>query len=200
MRSLQEAWSLFRLGPPEGFARRAPFVGQRFPVQALETLGQQFVPRWTTNGTATGTALSEVVQKVGPCILVCHSQGGESAFQVAADNPSLVKAIVALEPSGGFDCASQLRQTPVLLMLGDYFETAVLWAEQAQRLRRFSQSLVASGAAVTVDALPDQGIFGNSHMLMMDNNNWQLAHRVVDWLGRAGFGHNTLADPQTMGK
>ena len=32
--------------------------------------------------------------------------------------------------------------------------------------------------------LPDVGIRGNSHMLMMDFNNLQLAEMILDWLNR----------------
>ena len=31
-------------------------------------------------------------------------------------------------------------------------------------------------------ALPDRGVRGNSHMLMMDLNNLQLADMMLEWL------------------
>ncbi|MEM8554982.1 MAG: hypothetical protein AAGF71_09195 [Pseudomonadota bacterium] len=36
LRSMEEAWHLFRIGPPEGFADRRAFAGQLFPVAHLE--------------------------------------------------------------------------------------------------------------------------------------------------------------------
>ena len=33
--------------------------------------------------------------------------------------------------------------------------------------------------------LPDLGIKGNSHMLMMDKNNIQIADLIIAWLGQA---------------
>lgn len=182
MRSLQEAWTLFRFGPAEGFASRQPFARQRFPVEALETLGRQFVPRWTTNGMASRTALEAIVQKIGNCILVCHSQGGESAFHVAADQPDLVKAVIAIEPSGGYACAPRLARTPVMIMMGDHLESCSAWAEPTRQINQFTQDLISAGGTVNFDDLPKQGISGNSHMLMMDDNNQQLAQRVSDWL------------------
>jgi len=35
--------------------------------------------------------------------------------------------------------------------------------------------------------LPDRGILGNSHMMMMDRNNLQVAQVVQDWLVGKGL-------------
>ena len=35
--------------------------------------------------------------------------------------------------------------------------------------------------------LPEMGIKGNSHMLMMDNNNDQIAGLINDWLVEKGL-------------
>jgi hypothetical protein len=37
---------------------------------------------------------------------------------------------------------------------------------------------------LTVDYLPDAGIRGNSHMMMLDRNNKQIADRIMAWIGR----------------
>ena len=44
------------------------------------------------------------------------------------------------------------------------------------------------GADYTWMSLPDMGIKGNSHMLMMDNNNDEIAALISDWLVKKGFG------------
>lgn len=41
-----------------------------------------------------------LLQKVGPCILLAHSQGSAIGFQWADACPALVKALIAIEPSG----------------------------------------------------------------------------------------------------
>jgi pimeloyl-ACP methyl ester carboxylesterase len=46
---------------------------------------------------AAGTAL---IQRIGPAIVLTHSRSGPFGWEIADDVPSLVRAIVAVEPSG----------------------------------------------------------------------------------------------------
>ena len=48
----------------------------------------------------TRKACVALLEKVGPAILLVHSQSAGSAWGVADDRPDLVKALVALEPNG----------------------------------------------------------------------------------------------------
>jgi hypothetical protein len=45
----------------------------------------------------------------------------------------------------------------------------------------------AAGGSVDVIELPDQGITGNSHMLIMDRNNAQIADLIQKWLVSKGL-------------
>ncbi len=45
-----------------------------------------------------------------------------------------------------------------------------------------SDWLVAQGALAQFAWLPDQGIVGNGHMLMMERNSDQVADRILEWL------------------
>ena len=38
---------------------------------------------------------------------------------------------------------------------------------------------------LTIDYLPDAGIRGNSHMMMLDRNNKQIADRIMNWIERS---------------
>ena len=44
-----------------------------------------------------------------------------------------------------------------------------------------------AGAQVDVIDLPEVDIKGNSHMMMMDRNNQQIAQLIQDWLQRKGL-------------
>ena len=46
------------------------------------------------------SALSALLRKTGPAILITHSAGGPHGWAAADDHPDLVKGIVALEPQG----------------------------------------------------------------------------------------------------
>src|SRR5262249_30185853 len=79
---------------------RVTFDGQQFPVEAFDQFAKQGVPRWVTNDAVTQKAYDELVQKVCPCIVMVHSQGGSFGFNAALAAPDKIKALVAVEPSG----------------------------------------------------------------------------------------------------
>jgi pimeloyl-ACP methyl ester carboxylesterase len=182
MRSAEEAWSLFRFGRREDFAARTPFAGQRFSTGDLDKLIVAQVPRWLTTGEAAVAAFEAVLQRVGRCCVVAHSQGGEIAFRAATRQPHLVSCLVALEPSGFSDRPDVLDGLAVLFVSGDYMDTDPLWISLAARTDAFAHKLANAGARVDRWALPDRGIHGNSHMIMMDNNSGEIAAMVSQWI------------------
>ncbi len=87
-RTKKEAWELFRIGPSyEVGGARVAFEGQQFPVEAFDQFAKQGVPRWVTNDAATQKAYDALVDKVCPCIVVVHSQGGNFGFTAALAAP-----------------------------------------------------------------------------------------------------------------
>jgi hypothetical protein len=42
--------------------------------------------------------------------------------------------------------------------------------------------MAAVGGHVTVDVLPEVGIYGNGHTMMLEKNNKQIMHRMIAWL------------------
>jgi hypothetical protein len=51
----------------------------------------------------------------------------------------------------------------------------------------YGEAVRAAGGKVDVVNLPDVGIKGNSHMLMMDKNNAQVADLINKWLTDKGL-------------
>jgi hypothetical protein len=67
---------------------------------------------------------------------------------------------------------------PILVMSGDPIYPGVappFGIENCKEVARTRDHL-------TVDYLPEHGIFGNSHMMMLDRNNEQIAERIMDWI------------------
>jgi pimeloyl-ACP methyl ester carboxylesterase len=136
-------------------------------------------------GISAPEALAPIIallDKIGNAILVTHSQGGDLGWQVAIACPDKVAAIVAVEPARTAPGLSDPRfpDIPVRIVWGDNIpaESPVL-----------SQSDVAEGVniaaerpSVSVDVLPESGIFGNGHMMMMEDNNVEIAKRIMMWL------------------
>lgn len=168
LRSAEEAWTLFRLGAPENFAARNPFEGQQFPVPAFDAFCRQFVPRWLHTGDLQTQGIAAVLDRLGRATLICHSQGGEIAFDVAARRPDAAAAILAVEPSG---LPASNLPCPVSIMAGDYLDTADHWWERARGWQgAMGRIRDTGGRAQYVDTARDIAP-GGSHMLMMDRHS-----------------------------
>lgn len=171
LRSLEEAWDLFRIGAPEDFAARRPFPGQLFPAEALEAMARNFAPRWLTTSHLLVKALVAVLERIGPAVVICHSQGGELTFDAHHAVPELVSGIIALEPSGFPRTAAQLAATPFVLVLGDRLDVAEHWRARRDGWYGLAADLAAADAPVSVLDPANSFGPGNSHMLMMDANS-----------------------------
>ncbi|MBT0959436.1 alpha/beta fold hydrolase [Alphaproteobacteria bacterium KMM 3653] len=174
LRSLEEAWVLFRIGAAEGFASRTPFENQRFPVASFDRFAQGFVPRWLGTTPLHVDALCAVLERTGPAIVVCHSQGGEITFDAQPRAGHLMEHIIALEPSGYPDEGAGLRDTTLTVCAGDYLQEDAQWQARRAAWRR----LGACGPRARHIASADIG-GGNSHMLMMDGNSAALFEAVL---------------------
>ena len=169
LRSLEEAWVLFRIGTAEGFATRTPFDGQRFPVAHFGTFAQSFVPRWLGTTHLHVEALCAVLERTGPAIVVCHSQGGEITFDAHQRVGHLMEHIIALEPSGYPELVTQLQDTTLTICAGDNLEHDAQWQARDMAWR----TLGSLGPKACYLASSEVG-GGNSHMLMMDSNSAEL--------------------------
>jgi pimeloyl-ACP methyl ester carboxylesterase len=168
LRSMEEAWTLFRIGPRDGFASRTPFEGQQFPVAQFDAFARQFVPRWLTTSRVQTDALLAVLDRTGPATVICHSQGAEIAFDAHRSDPSRFAALIALEPSGYPEDASVLQGTPTRILAGDYLDIDPTWIE-----RRAAWRALATSDGVVFIETPEMGT-GNSHMLMCDRNSGDI--------------------------
>src|ERR1041385_685739 len=155
-RTKKEAWELFRFGPVyEPGGKRETFEGQQFPVEALDNFMRQGVPRWLTNDAATQKAYDELVQKVCPCVIVVHSQGGNFGFNAALNAPDKVKALVAVEPSGAPDPAkvdaAKVKGIPLLVVWGDYHAIDPIWPKVRPNPEKWAAAIKAAGGTVDTD-------------------------------------------------
>jgi pimeloyl-ACP methyl ester carboxylesterase len=186
--------------------------------------------------------LIALIDKIGPSILLVHSQAGAFGWPVADARPDLVKAILAIEPNGppgrGLEfvgapdwfkeganvltyglTAVPLAYSPALAdgaVLSFVKEEkadgpghATCWkqAEPARQLPNLQKMpilvltaeasyhapydhctvkfLQQAGIKPTYIRLADRGIKGNSHVMMMEKNNKEIAAVIAEWLGKA---------------
>ena len=76
---------------------------------------------------------------------------------------------------------------PQLVVYGDNIATDSRWPTIRANGIKFAKGVRAAGGSVDVIDLPERGIKGNSHMMMMDHNNEQVAAVVQDWLVSKGL-------------
>jgi len=190
-RTKKEAWELFRIGPADSYASGGVLPGQQFPTAAFDQFIKQSTPRWTSTDAATQAAYDALVQKVCPCVVLVHSQGGNFGFTAALNAVDKVKAVVAIEPSGAPDPArvdvARLKSVPHLFVWGDYLDQVPVWQKLMAAPQKYQMALAGAGASAEWLELAKHGIRGNSHMLMMDKNSDQVAGLIQAWLARQGL-------------
>jgi hypothetical protein len=185
------AWALFRFGPAHG----TPYPDTQFPTEAMAALGAQGVPfaEAMLDGGAMATApraLAALLDRIGPSVVVFHSLAGPFADALVELRPKLVKAVVNIEGAQAIvPTESQVaayRGIPVLELFGDHLEAPVFTARPRYEARKAVVDRINrnEGGKATLVRLPDVGMKGNSHMLMQDKNNLQVADYLLDWLAK----------------
>lgn len=183
-RTKQEGWKTFRMGlryddVPD---QRHVFPGQRFPLAYFDEFAKQWVPRWPAHEPMILNAYAELVRKVGSCSIVAHSQGAGFAAEIARRLPTLVRHVIAIEPGGVPQSADQGELPPHLAVWGDHIEpSGSHWTGYRRQADAYFESISASSKVSTLD-LPSEGIYGNSHFLMMDANSDEIFDLVEAWL------------------
>jgi pimeloyl-ACP methyl ester carboxylesterase len=178
--SFESAWVNFRWGPTYGTF----YPDTQFPTEAVDnyyaqTLSTYRDPQELQKSVA---ALSALVDKVGPVVLESWSSSGLIIFKTAIARPDLVKGILALESNPAlFEAISdeelkRLLKIPILNTIADRNEETVVGA------RKFQKRMQAADGHFTVDALPESGIRGNGHTMMLERNNKVIMDRMVKWL------------------
>ena len=173
LRSMEEAWTLFRIGPKSGFATRTPFPGQKFPVEHFDNFARSFAPRWLGTTHLQTEALLAVLDRTGPAIVICHSQGGEVAFDAHDSSPAKFERIIALEPSGYPSKFEVLGDLPLRIIVGDYLDADPVW------LTRLRDWTVLAEAPFVSMMGADQLGEGHSHMIMTDKGSPDILSAAI---------------------
>ena len=181
----EAAWSVFRFGPKYPDV----FPGMQFPLEAQDEFWKQMVPDWsealpTPNPTVPD--LSLLAQRLNGTILISHSQSGIYPFQAATIDTQGIEGIVVLEPGECPDAHRDMRvfaKIPILVLFGDNIKGSPRWAPRLKQCRAFVLAANIAGINAELILLPEVGIHGNSHMMMQDKNNLQVADWMLDWIG-----------------
>lgn len=150
-------------------------------------------------------AMTAVFEKAGDGVLITHSAGGGPGWGTAMAS-SHVKGVIALEPGTfpfpakgtavSMDDFMKLTRIPIIVYFGDNIpkgDTPVAnWSEDNWRVRwnlakKWEAVMNKYGGHVQVVSLPDIGIKGNTHFMMADLNNEDVANAMEKWMKENGL-------------
>jgi pimeloyl-ACP methyl ester carboxylesterase len=158
-----------------------------------------------------GARLVELLERIGPAVVVTHSLGAPAGWLAADARPDLVRAVVALEPPGppylhapemglsldwGLTTAPLTFDPPVaspeyLQQAGHTLPSvaglpvAVVEAEASPLgggAGPVAQFLTDMGAASEHIRLANHGVHGNGHGMILERNNHEVLDVVLRWL------------------
>ena len=188
-----DPWERFRIGPAgswnDDVEKRVTYPGAQFPTESYAQFMKQGVPRWVTTDEQIINAYISLVDKICPCVVLVHSQSGTFGYKVLEARPDKVKALVAVEPTlaGDKNKIASIKGTPILTIIGDNAKDHPRWKNIRQNSVGYSEAFKAGGGDFTLVDLPDAGMKGNSHMMMMDKNSDQIAGLIQKWLVSKGL-------------
>ena len=185
----QIAWTVFRFGPVYG----KTFPDGQFPIEAIDELYKQMIPDLNAllpNPNPTWTNMAALAVRLKGAILMGHSESGFFPEQAALIDPSGIRGMISIEmpcPADLTDAQiATLAKIPTLVMFGDHLGDVqggpANWAMSYDSCEKYVQRIKAAKGDAEMMSLPKMGIKGNSHMLMQDRNNLQLADLILKWI------------------
>lgn len=193
-----EIWPAWGFGPEQGQS----YADSQYPTERIMQLYSS-LPAFATyvnndqDVVINARNLIEALQDNGSANLVLHGSASETGIQVARLRPDLVRSLVLLEPSS---CAGleQIEDVPVLAVYGDYLEARGMTGSLANCTDQLSAYRRAGsmGDILTLAEVPDLGNrntalsairipanqSGNSHLMMQDRNNAEVAGMISRWI------------------
>jgi hypothetical protein len=141
-------------------------------------------------------SVSKLLDMIGPAILFTHSGSGYPGWLTVIASPK-VKSVVSFEPGYVWPVGEvppgqtrvvpladflKLTKIPIVIILADRLAPATRPTAEA-----FVTTVNNHGGNAKLIVLPDLGIFGNSHIMMLEENNVQIADLVSKFLNENGL-------------
>jgi pimeloyl-ACP methyl ester carboxylesterase len=184
----ERAWQSFRLGATyPNF-----YPGSQFPKEALDEYFSQLVPNaeltLAGGGKNTIAALAALIDRIGPAIVLVHSQSGAYGLELVRMRADKMRAFVEIEgacgPLSNEDVAKSFAKVPMLAVFGDNSVGASgpNGDDRRNSCTSSADAIRKAGGSAKFLLLPEAGLKGNTHMMMMDKNNLQLADVLLKWI------------------
>jgi hypothetical protein len=150
-------------------------------------------------------SVAALLEKIGPATLFTHSGSGRYGWLTALAT-SDVKGIVSFEPSvnvfppGELPPPStriqlevpladfmKLTRIPILVVMADFLDINQTNIDRLANGRAFVEAVNRHGGDAQLVHLPEIGITGNSHIMMLEQNNVEVANVVSRFLSEHGL-------------
>ncbi|MGV3524315.1 MAG: hypothetical protein ACO1RX_08825 [Candidatus Sericytochromatia bacterium] len=188
----QLGWTMFRFGPAFGQA----FPDEQFPIDAIRELSCQAIPDLNAvlaDPNQTAHAMADLAAQLKGAVLLGHSESGVFPLEAALNAPNGIHGLVLVEPGS---CLANtwtekeiavFKRIPILTVFGDHLDAQTgtpgfSWKDAYNNCQKFVSLVNATGGKAKMLHLPEQGLHGNSHMMMMDKNNLRVADLLLDWI------------------
>ena len=185
----ERAWYFFRIGA----TYPTPFPGSQFPIEAFDQYTAQLVPNAEATlpgaGANTVQALGALLDKIGPAVVMVHSQSGAYGMDLVRARAAKMLGFVNIEgncaPVTADEVVKIFSKVPLLSVWGDNSRGAPgpNGDERRAGCAATVNAIKSTGGAAKFLLLPEAGHKGNTHMLMMDRNNLEIADLIIGWLG-----------------
>lgn len=187
-----------------GLTASVKFNDTQFPVGVAKEFAKQAVPDLSQSlppDDPNISALAELSRKLKDAVLIGHSQGGRFPFETALLDPQGIRALVAVEPAGcnsnaySTEQIAKLAKLPILVVFGDHLDTPQSvgpnWMPFFKDCELFVARVNAANGNAKMLHPVDLGIHGNSHMIMEDRNNLQIADLIIKWIDQQSQRRNS---------
>jgi len=174
-----DIWKRWGFGESAG----SPYPDTRFPTDDFNVFAANY-PYVSSSSVEYDSAIVALLDITGPAWLMAHSAGGPQAVSAARLRPELVKGFLMVEPTGPPDESDfpQLAGMSLFGVYGDYIDSRNQGNRKAGT-EAAAALFVQNGGKGEVVSLPDDlGVFGNTHLMMQDNNNDFVLRQYLDWL------------------
>ena len=136
--------------------------------------------------------MAALAKQLEGAVLMGHSESGFFPQQAALLDPAGIRAMITIEAPCPEDLTpaqiATLAKIPTLVMFGDHLSdvptVVVSWQKAYEACDAYVGKVRGAGGDAEMMLLPRMGIHGNSHMLMQDRNNLQLADKILGWIDK----------------
>lgn len=139
----------------------------------------------TTNGRINNpkvNALVQLLEKTGPAIILVHSAAGPTGYEATRQRGDLVQGLITVEvtgtPSNSSDIEQNFAGKRLIAVYGDNFDLRPMQGRY-EASAAMVKAIQTGGAKAAMIWLPERNIHGNSHLLLQDNNNDEIARMIL---------------------